>query len=80
MKDPTERKFKSKLIPPNTIYACEDPEFIGIMPIRQEIEILPADEPKQLKLGWTVTEKIGMGFVNGRGFIKPEEKTVYICG
>jgi hypothetical protein len=77
-KDPTERKFKSKIIPPNTIYACEDPEFIGKMPIRQDILVLPADEPKQLKLGWIVSEMIGIGIVNPRG-VKPE-KTVYICG
>ena len=27
-----------------------DPEFIGTMPIRQDIEILPADKPLKLKL------------------------------
>jgi len=34
-------------------------EFIGNMPIRQEIEILPADESKQMKLGWTIVEQSG---------------------
>lgn len=29
------------------------------LPIRTEIEILPADEPKQFKLGWTVKEYLG---------------------
>lgn len=29
--------------------------------------IAPADESKQLKLGWTVTETIGVGIVNPRG-------------
>lgn len=77
-KDPTERKFKSKLIPPNAIYACENPEFVGRMPIRQDIEVLPADKPRQLKLGWTVKETIGIGIFNTRGV--KQEKTVYICG
>ena len=37
------------------------------MPVRQDIEVLPADEPKQLKLGWVVNEIIGIGVVNPRG-------------
>lgn len=57
----------SKIVPPGTVYACADPEFVGVMPIRQDIEVLPADEPKQLKLGWVVSEIIGLGIVNPRG-------------
>ncbi len=57
----------SKIVPPGTVYGCADPEFVGVMPIRQDIEVLPADEPKQLKLGWVVSEIIGLGIVNPRG-------------
>jgi hypothetical protein len=57
----------SKIVPPGTIYGCADPEFVGVMPIRQDIEVLPADEPKQLKLGWVVSEIIGIAIVNPRG-------------
>ena len=57
----------SKIVPPGTVYACADPEFVGVMPVRQDIEIMPADEPKQLKLGWVVSEIIGIGIVNPRG-------------
>lgn len=57
----------SKIVPPGTIYGVADPEFVGVMPIRQDIEVLPADEPKQLKLGWVVSEIIGIGIVNPRG-------------
>ena len=60
----------SKIVPPGTVYACADPEFVGVMPIRQDIEVLPADEPKQLKLGWVVNEIIGIGIVNPRGVVK----------
>jgi hypothetical protein len=60
----------SKIVPPGTVYACADPEFVGVMPVRQEIEVLPADEPKQLKLGWVVSEIIGIGIVNARGVAK----------
>lgn len=57
----------SKIVPPGTIYGASDPEFVGVMPIRQDIEVLPADEPKQLKLGWVVSEIIGIAIVNPRG-------------
>ena len=57
----------SKVVTPGSIFATADPEFVGVMPIRQDIEVLPADEPKQLKLGWVVNEIIGIGIVNARG-------------
>lgn len=57
----------SKIVPPGTVYGCADPEFVGVMPIRQDIEVLPADEPKRLSLGWVVSEIIGLGIVNPRG-------------
>ena len=34
--------------------------------MRDDIEILPADEPKQRKLGWTVTEEQGVAISNPR--------------
>lgn len=57
----------SKIVTPRQVFACADPEFVGVMPVRQDIEVLPADEPKQLKLGWVVNEIIGIGIVNPRG-------------
>lgn len=57
----------SKIVPPKQVFSCADPEFVGVMPVRQDIEVLPADEPKQLKLGWVVSEIIGIGIVNPRG-------------
>jgi hypothetical protein len=57
----------SKVVPAGTVFAVADPEFVGVMPVRQDIEVLPADEPKQLKLGWVVSEIVGIGVVNTRG-------------
>ena len=57
----------SKVVPAGEAFACADPEFVGVMPVRQDIEVLPADEPKQLKLGWVVNEIVGIGIVNPRG-------------
>ena len=57
----------SKIVPVGTVFGAADPEFVGVMPIRQDIEVLPADEPKRLSLGWVVNEIIGIGIVNPRG-------------
>lgn len=57
----------SKLVPAGEIFAVADPEFVGVFPVRQDIEVLPADEPKQLKLGWVVNEIVGCGVINPRG-------------
>ena len=66
----------SKIVPAGTVYGAADPEFVGVMPVRQDIEVLPADEPKQLKLGWVVSEIIGIGIVNPRGVAKGDKSTL----
>ena len=66
----------SKIVPPGTIYGAADPEFVGVMPIRQDIEVLPADEPKQLKLGWVVSEIIGLAIVNPSGCAAGRKSTL----
>lgn len=66
----------SKIVPPGTVYSCADPEFVGVMPVRQEAEVLPADEPRLLKLGWVVSEIIGLGIVNPRGCAKGMKSTL----
>lgn len=60
----------SKIVPDGTVYGVAEPEFVGVFPVRQDIEVLPADEPKQLKLGWVVNEIVGIGIVNPRGVAK----------
>jgi hypothetical protein len=65
----------SKIVPPGTIYGAADPEFVGVMPVRQDIEVIPADEPRQLKLGWVVSEEIGIGIVNPRGVAASRKST-----
>jgi hypothetical protein len=66
----------SKMVPPGTVYSVADPEFVGVMPIRQDIEVIPADEPKRLSLGWVVSEIIGIGIINARGCAKGNKSVV----
>lgn len=57
----------SKIVPAGKSFATAEPELVGVMPVRQDVEVMPADEPKQLKMGWVVSEIIGIGIVNPRG-------------
>jgi hypothetical protein len=43
-----------------------DPEAIGNFPIRQDITVLPPDDPKRLRIGWRCYEKIGVCVINDR--------------
>jgi hypothetical protein len=38
---------------------------IGTIPTRQELTVLPADEPNQM-IGWTINETVGIGVFNRR--------------
>ena len=60
----------SKKVPLNTVYVLADPEFVGVMPIRQDIQVIPADIPERLRIGWVVYEEIGMSVVNGMSVAK----------
>lgn len=66
----------SKIVPPGTVYGLADAEFVGVLPVRQEIEVMPADEPRRLSLGWVVSEIIGIAIVNPRGVSKSSKSTV----
>lgn len=41
---------------------------MGKIPVKQEFEVLKADDPKDLQIGWTVSEIVGVGIVNSRAF------------
>lgn len=58
------------MIPRGTVYCVAEPEFLGVMPIRQDINVIPADKPSRLRLGWIVYEEIGIGIVNTRAISK----------
>jgi len=60
----------SKMIPRGTVYCLAEPEFVGVMPIRQDVNVIPADKPAKLRLGWVVYEEIGVGIVNARAVAK----------
>lgn len=60
----------SKKCPMDTVYVLADPEFVGVMPIRQDIQVIPADKPENLRLGWVIYEEIGAAVVNSMAVAK----------
>lgn len=39
-------------------------EQVGAWPLRNDITVLPADDPRKLKLGWVIYEEVGIVVVN----------------
>lgn len=54
----------STMVPKDSIYVLAPGEFVGAMPVRQDITVLPADDPKNLRLGWVVYEELGIAVIN----------------
>jgi len=47
-------------------------EYVGAMPVRQDISVIPADDPKRLRLGWVVYEEIGIVIINDYAIARVE--------
>jgi len=48
----------------DTVLCVASPETVGALPIRQDITVLPADDPRKLRLGWVIYEEIGIVVIN----------------
>jgi hypothetical protein len=60
----------SRIVPSGTVYICTEPEFLGRMPVRTELTILSADDPKNRTIGFSCFENLGMGIHNSSGIQK----------
>jgi len=54
------------------VLVVASPETVGAFPIRQDITVLPADDPKKLRLGWVIYEEVGIVIVNDYAVSKIE--------
>ena len=54
----------SSRVPATYVFILAPAEYVGAFPIRQDITVLPADDPKKLRLGWIIYEEIGLIIVN----------------
>lgn len=54
----------SSRVPKAVVFVLAPAEYVGAFPIRQDITVLPADDPKHIRLGWVIYEEIGIIVVN----------------
>lgn len=48
----------SHRVPAGSVYLLAPAEYVGAIPVRQDITVLPADNPKELRLGWVIYEEL----------------------
>lgn len=60
----------SHRVPPGSVYLLAPAEYVGAIPVRQDITVLPADDPKNLRLGWVIFEEIGVVVINDYAIAK----------
>ena len=60
----------SRLVPVGTVYVCCEPEHFGRIPVRTELTVLSADDPKARTIGFSIFENLGIGAFNPRGLTR----------
>lgn len=54
----------SRIVPEGTVYCCGEAEFFGRIPVRTELTVLSADDPKNRMVGFSLFQQIGVGAFN----------------
>lgn len=57
-------------IPQGTVYALTAPKYLAWMPIKKDVDVIPADDPDNLRLGFVGYELLGMTVFNALGVEK----------
>jgi len=60
----------SRLVPAGYVYICAEPENFGRFPVRTELTVLSADDPKARTIGFSCFENVGIGAFNPRGLTR----------
>ena len=60
----------SRRVPAGYIYVCSEPEFFGRIPVRTELSVLSADDPKNRTIGFSCFENLGIGCHNPLGLCR----------
>ena len=51
----------SRRVPVGRVYVCAEPEFLGRIPVRTELTVLSADDPRARTIGFSIFENLGIG-------------------
>jgi len=54
----------SRRVPQGFMYVCSEPEFFGRIPVRTELTVLSADDPRNRTIGFSCFENLGIGCHN----------------
>ncbi len=60
----------SRLVPAGFVYVCAEPENFGRFPVRTELTVLSADDPKTRTIGFSCFQNVGIGAFNPRGLTR----------
>lgn len=60
----------SRLVPQGIVYVCCEPEMFGRIPVRTELTVLSADDPKARTIGFSMFEQLGICAFNPRGLAR----------
>lgn len=60
----------SRLVPAGFVYVCAEPENFGRFPVRTELTVMSADDPKTRTIGFSCFENVGIGAFNPRGLTR----------
>jgi len=60
----------SRLVPAGFVYICCEPENFGRIPVRTELTVLSADDPRARTIGFSVFENLGIGAFNPKGLCR----------
>lgn len=54
----------SRIVPEGRVYVCGESEFFGRVPVRTELTVISADDPKNRMIGFSIFEQLGIGAYN----------------
>ncbi len=60
----------SSLVPQGFIYVCGEADLFGRVPVRTELSVISADDPKNRLIGFSCFENLGIGAHNPLGLIR----------
>jgi len=59
--------YQSVEVPQGTFWCVTEPEYLGVMPVRIDLTVIPADDPGNRAFGWSIFENVGIGLHNELG-------------
>lgn len=56
--------YMSPEVQADRLYFVTEPEYFGVIPVRIDLTVIPADDPANRSFGWSIFENIGIGIHN----------------